>query len=109
MVGFSRRGFGILGRGVWGTERSHRLTEIANFYAKQVFRYTREIQASESVGLPTYLQTKALQARGRLAESDATVERVPEGERDHHLDKEAEAMYTEISAYRTSRKQRGRI
>ncbi|HUS33920.1 MAG TPA: hypothetical protein VM680_01085, partial [Verrucomicrobiae bacterium] len=91
----------ILGVSVSGTERSARLADIANIYAEQVVRYTREIQASESGGVATYLQQKALQAEEEWRRASGELAGFQKANGIMNLDKESEAMFMEISSYRT--------
>jgi protein involved in polysaccharide export with SLBB domain/uncharacterized protein involved in exopolysaccharide biosynthesis len=92
----------ILGVSVSGTERSARLADIANIYAEQVVAYTREIQASESGGVATYLQTKALQAQEDWRKAAQELADFQKANGIINVDKETEAMFTEISTYRAN-------
>lgn len=90
----------ILGVAVSGTERSKRMADIANIYAEEVVRYTREIQASESGGVATYLQQKALQAEEEWRKATQDLANFQKANGIINLDKESEALLLEISNYR---------
>ena len=91
----------ILALSISSPQRSGRLAEIANIYAEEVVRYTREIQASESGGVATYLQTKAMQANTEWQDAAKELAEFQKANGIMNLDKESEAMFAEIAAYRT--------
>lgn len=77
---------------VSGDSKSQRLVDIANIYAEEVVRYTRELQAAESGDVATYLQQKIAQIEQDLAAANAEIVKFSREEGFISAEKEAETF-----------------
>src|SRR4030095_7071015 len=77
------------------------LADVANIYADEVVRYMREIQASESGGVASYLQQKALLAENEWRDANDELAKYQKATGIVNLDKESEALYMQVANYQT--------
>jgi len=84
---------------VAGPERSDRLATLANVYAEEVARYTRDIQASESGSVAEYLAKKVHAADEEWRAADDQLREFMKTTGVINLDKESENLLTQISNY----------
>ena len=89
----------ILTLTVAGTKDSVRLAALANIYAEEVVRYTREIQASESGDVASYLQQKVALVDKDLNAASQELAQFQKSAGFVNLEKDSERYMTQIANY----------
>lgn len=75
---------------VAGDEKSQKLVDLANIYAEEVVRYTRELQTAESGDVAAYLKQTIMQVEKELADANEQLVKFSKEEGFINAEKEAE-------------------